>query len=133
MPGTLLNGQKVELFRDGALFSFKYNEEVIWDPPDDWRASFRSHRWFKFFENGFNQNWENNWLRLSFGRFLCRGFNSRYQAGEQLYTYEIWVNIQTAHVDTDTKTLGNKWLLWSHKCFDERPRIFEPFADGYQV
>lgn len=126
MPGELVNGQQVELFRDGAIFNWKYNMEVSWDPPSDWKASFRSHRWFKFFENGFNQGHMDH-LRLSFGRFLCREYNSRYPVAEQVFTYQIYYNQQNVNAE-GVKTVGKKELLWSHRCFDQRPELPEDLS-----
>eukprot|EP01125_Pyxidicula_operculata_P009364 TRINITY_DN3082_c2_g1_i1.p1 TRINITY_DN3082_c2_g1~~TRINITY_DN3082_c2_g1_i1.p1 ORF type:complete len:282 (-),score=32.00 TRINITY_DN3082_c2_g1_i1:78-923(-) len=119
MPGELVSGKQVELFDNGGLFTWKPNEEVNWGPPHSFIESFRSHRWFKFFENGFNND-SNKHLRLSFGRYICREFNKRHMRGDQLYKFDIYLSSHTTHLD-GTKTMNDKSLLWSHVCFDQKP------------
>lgn len=70
-PAELVNGQKVELFRDGAIWEWKYSANVSTDFPANVYKTFRSHRWFKMFENGLIQE-NKTFLRTGFGQYLCR-------------------------------------------------------------
>jgi hypothetical protein len=117
--GQLVNDETVELFRNGALHTFKPNKEVIWSRPENLLASFKNHRWFKVFEIGLN--WPNHdYVRQSFGWWLCREYNSRYTGGEQLWKFEL--NLVREGILLDGKR-GNllRNILWTQTCFDQKP------------
>jgi len=120
IEAELVNEKKVELFKNGALFTWEYNYDMSDLPPDPFEISFKNHRWFKYFENGFNQDYEH--LRLSFGRYLCREFNKRNPIETQVWKHSIWLVTHTVDL-TGKKTRSGKQLLWTHQCFDEKPII----------
>lgn len=113
-----VNTKKFELFHNGGLFTWEGSDIINDDPPPDWGKAFGNHRWFKFFENGFNQNHEH--LRLSFGRYVCREYNARHSGGEQLFTFQIYLVSHTTQLD-GTKVKNGRTKFWDHKCFDVRP------------
>jgi len=118
IQGERVDAKKFELFRHGGLFTWEGSDEISEDPPPNWISAFGNHRWFKFFENGFNQN--NDYLRLSFGRYICREYNKRHSGGEQVYTFQIYLVSHTVNLE-GVKTRNGKSQLWSHQCFDKRP------------
>jgi hypothetical protein len=126
IDAELVNYEKVELFQNGALHTFKYNKEVDWSMQNI-RAGVGGHRWYKYFENGYNGASRDH-LRLSFGRYVCREFNSRYNGGEQVYTFKVYFYFSDYHVSNNSRTPGPSGgqELWSHVCFDVRPAGFEP-------
>lgn len=75
IEGKLDNGTQVELFNKGALFTHVPNE-FSWEKPSvsngDFKISFKNHRWFKYFENGYNSHATHEALRLEFGKWICR-------------------------------------------------------------
>lgn len=113
IPGYLVNNTKVELFRNGGLWSWEPNAEVDFGFPKDIYKDFRSHRWFKFFENGFVP--QQDYLRLSFGRWICREFNKRHQVAEQLYNYTIYyISREVIHFPTSSEILTYLLLIHRH-------------------
>jgi len=114
----LVNETQCEIFRNGALWRWSPNAGISYDPPDDWLVDFQSHRWYKYFENGIVQ--KNDYIRLSYGRWICREFNKRNSGGEQLYKYSIFYVSRENNLD-GTFTVNSPTSLWEHVCFDTRP------------
>lgn len=68
-------------------------------------------------------------LRLNFGQYLCREFNSRHYEGERLFTFSVHWQSETVDPErpTDPKTKHAPQTLWNHQCYEkkvapERPR-----------
>jgi len=118
IPGELLSGKKVELFDNAAFFTWIPNdgEKIEWNtfPADNYR-NFKSHRWFKVWENGFNQS--NEYIKLAVGRYICREYNSRYEGLDKLATFQIWLIQSEVKLDYSRKVVGRS-MMWSHQCFE---------------
>jgi len=117
MEGELLNGTFVEIFYNGGLHFWEPNLLNISDSPLDFKKSFKNHRWYKFFENGFNIVEP---IKYSFGKYICSEFNSRHSQGSRLYYYRISMAHHNINLD-GTKTYEGKQLIYTHTCFDQRP------------
>jgi len=83
MDGTKVDGTKVELFKNGALYEFEYNEPN-WGKPDPFHVAFKNHRWFKFFENGLNAHSHRDALGQRFGDWICENYNHKYHGNDRL-------------------------------------------------
>lgn len=123
MPGETLGGEQIEIFDNGGLFTWEPNRGPIdWNAfPANFLTNFKSHRWFKIWENGFNQP-SNDWLRLSMGRYICREYNSHHKGPDALAAYQIWITHSLVNED-GTKKVSGRSLLWSHQCFDKVPAM----------
>ncbi|KYR02174.1 hypothetical protein DLAC_00988 [Tieghemostelium lacteum] len=105
--GKLQDGTEVELFKNEGLFNFEINTDVNFDKPVPFKASFGNHRWFKFWENGFyRHDGKANVVRLDFGRFICREFNSRHFGNQRLEEFKIYyvyynLNVDGTHTSTE--------------------------------
>jgi len=118
MEGELVNEKKVEIWKNGAMYSWEYNYDLSNDLPD-LPTSMRNHRWFKYFENGFNQV---EHLREPFGKYLCREYNKRNPVETQLWKYKIYAESHTVDL-TGKKTRSIRHVIWDHKCFEEKPFV----------
>jgi len=119
---TLDNGKKGELFRNEGLFRWETNE-WSWDKPEnpDYWRSFKNHRWFKYYENGINTHPQNEQLRLNYGRYICREYNSRHFGTERLYQFSIHWIAERAEVEWGTRREPySKQVLWNHICYDKK-------------
>jgi len=119
---TLDNGTKVDLFRDGGWLSHEPSPFTFDKPdPSNFVYGFKNHRWFKYFENGYNTHRSNSELRLSWGRWLCREYNSVHTGADRLYLFSI--HFMSERVDTDkmdgTRYLLQKMTLWNHICYEK--------------
>jgi len=113
IEGNLTSGEAVELFRDEGIWKWEGNE-MTYDPPEPFYKSFKSHRWYKYFEVYVQENQEP--LRLEFGKFICREWNRRYEDEDVLQTFNIWIMEHTHLLDgTDGEPYGN--IIYSHTCF----------------
>jgi len=120
--GTLDNETKVELFRDGGWRTHD-PKPFTWDRPDPktYVDCFKNHRWFKYFENGYNSHASHQTLRLEFGRWLCREYNKVNHGGAMLWKYSI--HFMSEKVDTEkmdgTRYILPKQTLWNHVCYEK--------------
>jgi hypothetical protein len=126
IEGTLDDGRKVELFANQAWYSLEPNVVPEFanprTKPDPFYITFKNHRWFKYFENGYNNYpHSNNEIRLTFGRWLCRNYNRVNQGVDRLHTYSI--NLVSETVDTlkldGTRHYNGFSTMWNHICYDK--------------
>ncbi|EGC28926.1 hypothetical protein DICPUDRAFT_59115 [Dictyostelium purpureum] len=115
--GKLDDGTDVELFKDEGLFKFDINTVVNFDKPNPFYKSYRNHRWFKYWENGFNQA-NSDPLRLEMGRYICREFNSKNFNEKKLYTFSIYFVHEFQHLN-GTVSPSQHYSLWNHICYDK--------------
>ncbi|KAK5576935.1 hypothetical protein RB653_001872 [Dictyostelium firmibasis] len=117
MHGELDDGTKVELFKDEGMFKFEINTVVNFEKPDPFYKSYGNHRWFKYYENGYNQG-NSDALRLEHGKYVCREFNSRHSGDEMLYKFSVYFVHEFQNLDG---TVGEKShsSLWNHICYNK--------------
>ncbi|KAM9980601.1 hypothetical protein ACTFIY_002906 [Dictyostelium cf. discoideum] len=115
--GELDDGTKVELFKDEGMFKFEINTVVNFEKPDPFYKSYGNHRWFKYYENGYNQG-NSDSLRLEHGKYICREFNSRHFGDEMLYKFSVYFVYEFQNLDG---TVGEKShsSLWNHICYNK--------------
>jgi len=121
IEGELLNEKKVELFKNGALFTWKYNYDMSEELPS-FIESFGNHRWYKYYENGFNQKQH---LRPGFARYLCKEFNKRNPGENQLWKFTIWAITRTVDLSGKKTRTGRESMI-THQCFQQKPYYFSP-------
>jgi len=119
IEGRLANGTKVELWDHGAVFTHVPNP-FSWEKPNpkNFVVSFKNHRWFKYYENGYNTHSENQEIRLEYGRWVCREYNKVNFNQKHLVGFSVhWMN---ERLDTNlmdgTRIPGSKHTLWNHQC-----------------
>jgi hypothetical protein len=120
IEGDLHDGRKAEVSNDGALFTFEPNLPHSFDKPYSVHVSMGNHRWFKLFENGLNAHEYREELRLNFGRWLCREYNSRHTGDDRLWKFSIhWMNERIDVQKQDgTRYPLPRQTLWNHMCYD---------------
>jgi len=121
IEGDLHDGRKAEVSNDGALFTFEPNIPHTFDKPQSVHNSMGNHRWFKLFENGLNSHEHKEDLRLNFGRWLCREYNSRHYGNDRLWKFSIhWMNERVDIQKQDgTRYPLPKQTLWNHMCYEK--------------
>jgi len=111
----LEDGREVEIFKNEGLFRWEYNIPFNFDKPEPFAPSFKNHRWYKFFEMGFNgANHEN--VRLNFGRWVCREWNARHEGNDRLYHYTVHFLLEWQNLYGD-RNPPTKQVLWDHICY----------------
>lgn len=118
--GYLDDGTHVELFNDGALHSFSPNIPHTFDKPNI-HDSIGNHRWFKLFENGLNSHSNREEIRLYFGRWFCREYNSRNRGTQRVHKYSIHFMYERLNME---KMDGSRFppareTIWNHLCYDK--------------
>jgi len=116
--GQLDDGTQVELFKNEGLFKFEINTEVNFEKPDPFYPSYGNHRWFKYWENGFNAN-NADAMRLELGRYICREFNSRHFDNEMLYKFSVYFVHEYQNLD-GTVSPSSHQSLWNHICYEKK-------------
>jgi len=115
IDGRLENDTEIEIFKNEGIFNWQGNVPVTWEKPEPFHLSFRSHRWFKFFEM-MNFNEHNREIRELFAKYICREWNWRHLEPEKLYTFTIyWMN-EVQNLD-GTRSPVPKQALWEHFCY----------------
>lgn len=125
IEAVLQNGTKVELFKNEGLWKWQGTYPVSFDPPAPFHKSYGSHRWYKFWENGFNGGRANeNGVRLNFGRWICREWNARHSGEARLVQYWIHWVLEYHHLDGSRSRRPHQ-TLWHHVCWSatKNPRL----------
>ncbi|EGC30184.1 hypothetical protein DICPUDRAFT_158103 [Dictyostelium purpureum] len=115
--GELEDGTKVELFKNEGIFNFNINTVVNFEKPNPFYKSYGNHRWFKYWENGYNQA-NSDSMRLEMGRYICRQFNNRHLGDEMLYKFSVYFVHEFQHLD-GTVTAPQHQTLWNHVCYEK--------------
>lgn len=117
IEAELDNGTKAEIFANGALFT-KVPNPFTWEKPKPFYLGFKNHRWFKYWENGYNMRED---LRLDFGRWLCREWNGVHNGGSRLYKFNVhWMSERNDPKFDGTRIFQGHQTLWSHMCYEKR-------------
>eukprot|EP01116_Phalansterium_solitarium_P022941 TRINITY_DN7784_c0_g1_i1.p1 TRINITY_DN7784_c0_g1~~TRINITY_DN7784_c0_g1_i1.p1 ORF type:complete len:858 (-),score=261.35 TRINITY_DN7784_c0_g1_i1:84-2624(-) len=122
IEATLDNGTKLELFDDGG-YRYLQGKPHSWDKPDFF-LSFKNHRWFKYFENGYNSHPARDGIRLNFGRWLCRRWNLEYPGEQRLYTFIVHLVTERANyeeMDGFNHIPTGSGKMWEHICYNDEP------------
>lgn len=119
--GFLDDGRQVELFNNGAMHTFVPNIPHTFDKPNI-HESIGNHRWFKLFENGINSHHAREEIRLYFGRWFCREYNSRYEGKDRLQRYSIHFMFERLDMN---KMDGSRYppareTIWNHLCYEKK-------------
>ena len=118
IKAQLVDGIELELFSDEGLFRW-VGTNFTGEPPNPVHKSFKNHRWFKYFENGFNSDFGD--IRLLFGRYICREWNARHNKGRILWTFQVLLTSESINLDGSKPVRFLPNTLWNHQCFDAKP------------
>ncbi|EFA79389.1 hypothetical protein PPL_07807 [Heterostelium album PN500] len=116
--GELDDGTQVELFKDNAFHELatRVNYKVDFEKPVPFDTTYGNHRWFKFWENGYNAFGADS-LRLETGRYVCRQFNSVNTGTKKLYRFTVFFVHEFMNLD-GTVTPPAHQSLWNHLCYE---------------
>jgi hypothetical protein len=115
---TRKDGSTVELNQNGALFRFEPNLNVSFEPPANYHTNYGSDdRWCQYLI-AMQQTKNGEYVQRSFGRWLCREFNARHDAGCKLFNFSVYEVAERAQLDTEP-TVDSPVLRWTYSCFDE--------------
>lgn len=114
------DGKTFELFRNAGLFTWEGNTPYSLEKPNPFHESFKNHRWFKFFEIGYN-NKNRQDLRLSFGRWLCREYNARHYKEKRMYHYRVMFVIEDQPLEAPRNNRRSE-ELWEHISYEKKPK-----------
>jgi predicted DCC family thiol-disulfide oxidoreductase YuxK len=110
IPGKLADGQTVDLWRKGS--------DVSWDKPSEVRRDYKNNRWVKYMRNIWLAH--NAHLRVYYGRYLCRDWNSNHDGSQELRTFSI-VYMMEETLPNYAKPKVERFDIWSHDCFAKGP------------
>jgi hypothetical protein len=105
IPGTLTNGQEVDVFTGG--------KPVTWEKPKLVAYTYKNHRWQKSMMNLWSRDFSK--FREFYAKYLCRAWNARHQGGERLDRFTIYFMREDTRPDGEAPP--EKVNLWEHYCF----------------
>ena len=111
VEGRLMSGQKVDVYKGKVGPAERIRPEVV-------SAAYPNYRWRKFLSQLEDQSYEdvNQFLALSYGRYLCRSWNARAEGGNQLFTLQIEFGVELTGPPGTEKKANNR-VVWYHDCF----------------
>jgi hypothetical protein len=122
IEGELGDHTKVELWANGGLFTHIPNVPHSFDKPPNHKVylGFKNHRWFKFFENGYNHHAAYETLRLEFGRWLCREYNTYNHGNQRLWKFAIHLMNEVDNPQHDgSRSFAGRQTMWNHLCYEQ--------------
>ena len=87
IPGTLRNGQQVDLMPAVTHYDFQVGEAVSWEKPQYVAGTLRNEHWRKYLERIGGEDYADQ--RQHFGSYICREWNARHTDTEQLVDLQI--------------------------------------------
>jgi hypothetical protein len=111
IPGTLQGDREVDL--SGVLRDDFGIREVSWEKPHYVRATYKNEHWRKYLEVIRTPQHVDQHLYL--GRYICREWNMRHSASEQLTDFEIVYMVEMTLPDYEYSTPEPR-VLWEHNC-----------------
>ncbi len=131
IEGTLTSGRKVDVWRhywgNGDL-------TLDWDKPTNIPETYRHDaKWHKYMANLRDNTYEKH--RLHFGRFLCREWNSDYNAADPEALQQFDIHFFTEHnlPNYRVKEDITKDTIWYHQCYSEEDREKAATAEREQM
>ena len=110
IPGKLLNGKVVDLYRNG--------QPVTWKKPSDIATSFGGQRWRKYYLNLWSKEFASR--RLYLARYLCQEWNRKHYGQELVHEVKIYYMLEyTRHYGPETP---QKKILWTGTCFKKQKK-----------
>lgn len=113
VPGTLRDGQQVDLMPAAVSNDFRLDERVSWEKPQSVADTYENKYWRKYL--GAIREDERDDERLHFGRYICRGWNARHAGAEQLTTFQI-TYVKETTLPAYQRATPQKEVLWEHRC-----------------
>ena len=103
--GVLLNGDSVDLLRDGA--------PVDWEKPHRIFSLYKNDRWRKYMMNLW---WKTHYKhRKYFTEYLCREWNDNHTGLEKLTMINLYYVLERTQLDL-TKSAPQEVLIWQQDC-----------------
>ena len=107
MPGTLKNGDEVELWTG--------QHGVSWEKPLDISAQYPNARWRKFMSHISRRKKRREVTLNAYADYVCRDWNTRHSGREQLDTFRIFFMLERTRPDY-RNVRPKKKLLKTHSC-----------------
>lgn len=119
IEGTKEDGTRIEIWRNGLENWVGTAAPYSVAKPENLGDVVGNHRWVKYYEF---INWAPpgvvDVVRLNFGRYICREWNSRYQGGDLLWKFNIIFRSEDNLLD-GTHVPRMDEVYWSHACFEK--------------
>ena len=113
IPGTLRDGQQVDLVTAVTHNDFSRGEGVTWEKPQDVVDTYGNKYWRDYL--GDIRGKEHADQRQHFGNYICRQWNARHSGVEQLTELEIVYMKETTLPDYQ-RAIPEKVVLRKHSC-----------------
>ncbi len=107
MPGKLRDGTDVDVFTGKAEVSYTKPEWVAY--------TYKNQRWQKYLMNLWSKDFSE--YRLSYGRYLCREWNSKHSSEKQLVSFEIIFMLENTPGPNEAPLPVVPTTIWTHSCF----------------
>jgi hypothetical protein len=107
MPGQLLNGSEVDLFRGG--------QPVDWSKPALIAELYPDQRWRKYMRNLWSKDYKN--LRVYYAKYLCRTWNNSHTGRQKLKTLQMIFMKEVTPKPGQPNPTPEKVEVWNHDCF----------------
>jgi len=109
------NDTVFELWHNRGMFTWKGNPLSFESERENLTYTIGNHRWYKIYES-INNHEHKEEIKLQFGRYICREWNSRHFGNDKLYTFKIWFASETHNLD-GTVTPRPNFVIYEHICY----------------
>jgi len=113
IPGTLQNGQQVNLIPAALHNDFSSREGVSWEKPPDVSGDLKNKYWRKYLSSIRADSGEP--LRPYFGRYVCREWNARHTGDEQLVDLQLGI-VEEMTLPDYQRAEPESTVLLEHTC-----------------
>lgn len=113
IPGTLQNGQQINLIPAALHNDYGSREEVSWEKPPDVSGDLKNKYWRKYLSSLRADSGEP--LRPYFGRYVCREWNARHTGDEQLVDLQLGI-VEEMTLPDYQRAEPESTVLLEHTC-----------------
>ncbi len=114
IPGTLRNGQQVDLMPAITHYDFRVGEELSWGKPRYVAGTLKNEHWRKYLEVIRGEEYAAQ--RQHFGRYICQEWNARHAGAEQLVDLQITF-MEEMTLPNHRPSTPQKVVLGTYSCF----------------
>jgi hypothetical protein len=108
------DGRQGSLIPNGGLWYWSLSP-MSWEPPYPLYPNYGNHRHWKAWES-FNWNQNSEAIRLEFGRWICREWNTRHSGADRLKRHQTYYTYYPVPQNDETPQ-RKRLLFWDHVCY----------------
>merc|ERR1711988_795655 len=116
IEGRLSNNSTLELFHNQGMFNWKGSTDMSKEKRWNFYKSVSNHRWMKFYETINYGSAGSEPMKLELGKYICREWNARHSAKEQLRSFTILKLVQGTPLPGQQPYSIREEVFWTHEC-----------------